>query len=254
MKSIWTGSIAFGLVNIPIKLFSAVESKSSVHFRLLHEKDNAPIKYKRVCSKEGKEVPWDEIVRGLEVSKGKYYVFTPEELEALKPEKSSRVEILEFVDEQSLDPIFFNSHYYVSPEEKGDRAFFLFRNVLQDSGRIGIGRFVMREKEYICSISSYKNGLILTTLNYEYEIREIGQIEELKNPPKLKKEETDLAKKLIEQLESDLDMSKYKDTFKDQIKALLKKKERGEPITFEVERAPATKSKDLISTLRASLK
>jgi DNA end-binding protein Ku len=252
MKTIWQGTISFGLVSIPIKIFPAINHKSA-NFKLVHKKDNGKIRYKRFCEEDGQEVPWEDISKVLEISKGKYYTLSREELDKIKPEKTQSIEIREFVNLSHIDPIFFDAHYYLSPSKEKNKAFFLLKQVLQQTGKAAVGRFVMREKEYTAVISSYKSGLLLTTLNYQYEIRDINDIEELKQVPAINKEERELAEKLIQQLTREhLDMDKYKDTFGEQLKELIKKKEKGEPIAGK--KIAGKKEENLIIALKKSLK
>ncbi len=251
MRPIWSAAISFGLVTIPVKLYSAV-SQRSVSFNLLHKKDNSPIKYKRWCQKENKEVPWSEIIKGIEVAKGRYYTTTKEELEKLKPEKSDYIEIVEFIDKNSVDPIYFNSHYYLAPEKEKEKAYFLFKDVLQLTGKLAVGRFVMREKEYTCVIGAYKSGMLLTTLNYAYEIRDITEISELKSMPKLSQEEIDLAKQLMGRLyKEEFDVSKFEDTFLEQLKEAIKAQAEGIQAS---RKGKKVQRKDLMEALRASLR
>ncbi len=253
MKSIWNGSISFGLVNIPVKLYSAVESKS-FSFRMLDKKTNSPIKYKRISEKTGKEVPWSEIVKGIEISKGKFFVPTGEQLQSIKPEKSSTVDIVEFVDQQQIDPIYFNSHYFIGPSKEKEKTYFLFREVLQATARTALGRFVMREKEYVCAIMSYKQGLLLTTLNYPYEIRNIADIDNIESAPKMQKQEMELAKELINKLyKEELDLKQFKDTFAEEMAKMLKKAAKGEVIEIKKEEKKEKKEENLIAALKASL-
>lgn len=251
MRSIWTGSISFGLVNIPVKLFSAVK-EHSVGFHLIHKKDNAPVKYKKVCAKEDVEISSDEIVKGLEISKGRFQIIEKDELEKIKPEKTDYIDIIEVVDRFQLDIIYYDKHYYLGPQKEGDKAYFLFKEVLELSGKIAIARYVMKEKEYTCAISSYRNGLLLSNLNYAFNIRNIEEINELSSIPNLRGEEITLAQQLIDQLYvSELDMEKYKDTFVEEIKKILKDKEKGIPI--EISPRPKEAPQDLMQALKASL-
>lgn len=246
MRPIWTGSISFGLVSIPVKLYSAIKHQS-VKFKLLHQKDNSQIKYKRFCEEEEKEVSWDEIVKGIEITKGEFVTLTKEEIEKLKPAKSENIDVIEFIDSLQIDPIYFNNHYYLAPQKEKEKAFFLLKEVLQSASKIAVVRFIMREKEYIAVISSYKSGLLLSTLNYSYEIRNINEIEELKESPELKKEELELAKQLINKLYKEtFEVSKFKDTFIEQLKDKIKGKEA--PIVKK------RKKKNLVEALKASLK
>ncbi len=258
MKAVWSGEISFGLVNIPIKLYSAVESKTS--FRLIDKKTKTPIEYKRWNPKTKKEVPWSDVVKGLEMKKGEYFIFTKEEIDKLKPKKTDTIEIIEFVDASQIDPIYFEKHYYAAPAKKKEKPYFLFKNILQSTAKVAIGRFVMREKEYVCAITPYKKGLVITRLNYNYEIRDISKFEELKTVPKLTEGELRLAKQLINQLyEEDFDMQRFKDTFIEKLKKFIKKGIKGREIKVkekkeEKREKEGKKEAPLIQALKSSLK
>jgi len=256
MKAVWSGSISFGLVDIPVSLYSAVESQS-LGFRLLCGKCKTPIKYQRYCPKCEKEVAWEDVVKGLEIGRGKYFVVDKETLKELRPEKTESIDLVEFVDAGQIDPIYFDSHYFAAPERKKEKAYFLFKEVLQTMNKVAVGTFVMKEKEHVCAISAYKKGLLLTTLNYAYEIRDINDIEVLKSAPKLKKEEEKLAKELISKLsEDEFDITQFKDTFAEELKKLLKKKAKGEVVKVEEEDEAAKQAKpekNLVDALKASL-
>jgi DNA end-binding protein Ku len=253
MSVIWTGSLSFGLVNIPIRLYAAVESQTK-EFRLLHKKDKVPIQYKRWCPKHKQEVAWEDIVKGLEIQKNKYYVFEKEELEKLKPKRTDTIDIVEIIDAWQIDPIYFDHHYFIGPDSEKEKAFFLFKHVMEECAKAAIGRFVMRDKEHVCAIESYKKGLLLTTLNYDYEIRDIKKVEFLEDPPALKQQEIKLAMQLIEKLEKkEFDISEYKDTFMDELKALVKKKTKGELVEVKFQTKKPKKEKNLIEALKASL-
>jgi DNA end-binding protein Ku len=253
-RPIWQGAISFGLVTIPIKMYSAVNTKS-IKFKLVHKKDKSPIKYKRYCEKEGKEVDWKDIIKALEISKGRYYFLEPEELEKLKPEKTGNLDILEFVSASQIDPIYFNTHYYLVPAKSKEKAYFLFRKVLQTAGKIAIARIIMRDKEYICVVSAYKTGMLLSTLNYQYEIKDMKNFEELRDAPSISTSEMQLAEQLIEKLtQEELDMTKFKDTFEEQLKKLIAKKEAGEIVEIKGKTKKTTKEENLLAVLKASLK
>lgn len=254
MKVIWKGSIAFGLVNIPINLYSAIEARG-IKTKLLYKKNLSPIRYKRWCDGCKKEVPWEDVVKGFEIGEDEYIVMTQKELESIKPDKSKAVDIVEFIEIQQIDPIYFNSHYYIGPEKSDEKAYFLFKEILEQTGKMAVGQFIMHEKMHTCAIESYREGLLLTTLNYGYEIRNISEIKELKAKPKLSKQELELAKKLIEKITvKKFDITIFKDTFHDSLVELLKKKEKGQKITIEKKEQPKTKEENLIAALKASLK
>lgn len=252
MKAIWTGSISFGLVQIPIKIVSAIQTHE-FGFRMLHEKCHTPLEYERWCPKCKKEVDWENTVKGFEQDSGKYRVFTKEELESFKPEKSDRVDILACVPHDAIEDIFQENHYYVLPAKAADKAYFLFLHALEKSGLVAVGQFVMREKEYLCTIESYEKGLLLNTLNYGYEIRKLTGAYELRGAPRLSKDEIALAQKLIAHMtKKKFDISKYKDSFIEQLKKALKSKKK-----VRAKVAPKGKKKsqaDLSSMLRESLR
>ena len=254
MKPLWKGSIAFGLVNIPIKLYSAVEQKP-LKTRLLHKDKLSPIRYKKWCDACTQEVSQDEIVRGIEVSPDNYVIMSDEELQSIRPEKSTWIEIVEFVHSHQIDPIFFNSHYYAGPERPKDKTYFLFREVLHQTAKTAIARFVMREKEHVCAIEAYRQGLLLTTLNYEYEIRDITQVDGLDEPPHLSQVEMDLARQLLSQITVDeFDMTRFHDTFEEELKELVERKARGETIAIHKREYARTTEENLVEALKASLK
>lgn len=217
MKTIWKGTISFGLVNIPVHLYST--SSEPFGFRLLHKVCHTPIQYKRWCPNCQIEVAWQDVVKGVAGEDKVYTVVPSETLEELKPEKSDVIEILEFVPEEALAPLYLECHYYVLPAKETDKAFFLFCAALQESDLIAIGRFVLLTNEHICAISPYKKGLLLSTLNYAYEIKEFKKIEELQPPTRITQKELKIAKQLIDQLtHKRFDMSKYKSPFAESLK------------------------------------
>lgn len=253
MKSIWNGSITFGLVNIPIKLYSAIESRA-FSFKMLDKDHHSPIKYKRVSEKTGKEVPWADIVKGIEISKGKYFVPTKDQLEAIKPEKSDTIDIVEFVDQDQIDPVYFNSHYYIGPAKEKEKSYFLFKEILLTTARTALGRFVMREKEYVCTIKAYRQGLLLTTLNYAYEIRSIKSVDNLLSAPNINEPELKLAGELINKLyKKQFNIGQFKDTFAEEMEKIMKKAAKGEVIEAAKVIKKERKEDNLIAALKASL-
>ncbi len=255
MKSLWKGSIAFGLVNIPIKLYSAVEERP-LKMRLLHKSSLSPIRYKRWCDECTHEVSQDEIVKGIEVSKDHYVVVTAEELQSIVPEKSTAIQIVAFIHSHQIDPIFFNSHYYAGPEKTKEKPYFLFRDVLRQTAKTAIGRVVMREKEHICAIEAYRQGLLLTMLNYGYEIRDIRQIDGLDEEPEISTVEMELAQQLLNQITVDeFDITTFHDTFEEALERLVERKARGETISVhKKEEYGETPEENLIEALKASIK
>ncbi len=253
MKSIWEGTISLGLVSVPIKIYPAVESRI-IGFKLLCKKCHSQIHYKRYCPQCGEEVGWEDIVKGFEVAKGEYYTFTQKELESFKPEKSTVLEIIKFIEKEKIPTIFFNKHYFIAPSRAKDKAYFLLKEALEKTGKIAIGRIILKEKEYIVAIQPYKKGLLLTTLNYLYEIRDINQIETLGEKAKISEKELALAKELIEKYtEKELAMQKYKDEFSEKFKEAVKRKTKEKKgIVVAVKKVKRTRN--LIKALELSIK
>lgn len=255
MASVWKGSISFGLVNINIELYSAIRSHS-LGFKLLHAKCHTPITYKRWCERCGQEVEWEDIVKGLKLEDGSYFIITKENLEKLKPEKSDYINIIEFIDKDLLLPIYSDKHYYIAPANVKDKSFFLFCIALEKMNKLAIGQFTLREKEYICAISPFENALLLTTLNYGYEIKHVKKIEELK-AIKVSQAELKLAQQLISKLEvRKFDINRFKDTFAQELLERIKRAHKRITVK-EVKRAKKIEKKkepSLIAVLQASLK
>lgn len=249
-RPIWSGSITIGLVNVPVKLYGMIFDKS-ITFKFLHKTDGSPLKYEKVCIKEDKVVPWEDIVKGYELSKGQFVVFSKEELKAARPESDQRVRIDKFVDYLSVDPIYFETSYIMTPDKSND-AYSLLFTVLQKMGKAGVGRITLRTKEYPVLVHAYSGALILTTLRYAYEVADPKKLEELKELKEPKKEELDLAKKIINDLSGEFDVTDYKDTYIQKVEELIKKKMKGETIT--VEKPVKAEAKELMVALQETLK
>lgn len=252
MKAIWSGSISFGLLNIPITLHSAiVEHKFG--FRLLCGTCHTPLKNIRWCEHCEKEVMWDDTVKGFKQGRDSFFIMTHEAIDKLKPEKMDTIEIKEFVDRDEIEILYIQNHYYLKPVKEKDKAFYLFAQALAKSNKVAIAKFVMREKEYVAAISFYKNMLLLNTLHYEYEIRAI----ELKETKAIKptKEELDLALLLINKFtHKKFDLSKYKDTFVEKLKKAIKSGKQIKKKTVAVKKSQKAGKKKAESTLASTLK
>jgi DNA end-binding protein Ku len=254
-RAIWSGSISFGLVNVPIKLHSATEEKD-VHFHQLAEKTGDRIKNKRVSEKTGREVEFKNIVKGYEVKKGEYVIVTPEELESVDPGPRRTIEIEDFVDLDEIDPIFYEKTYYVAPD-KGDgasHAYALLREAMRKSNKVAVGRFVMRTKQYLVAIRPMEkeNVLAMSTLYFGDEVR---AAKDLDVPGKLKiaPREMDIAQRLIDSLSAEWKPEKYADTYREKVLKLVKDKAKGKEIVVEEQEEPA-KVTDLLAALEASVK
>jgi DNA end-binding protein Ku len=249
MRSIWTGAIGFGLVNIPIKLYSATQG-SELDLDMLDKKDHANIKYKRVNENTGKEVPWDNIVKGYKLD-DRYVVLTDEDFKKAAPEKTKIIEIKEFVDASEIDGIYYEVPYYLEPDKSGGKAYILLRDALQKSGKVGFGSFVMRNKEELALIKPLEDVLILNRIRWAQEIR---SPKELNIPAgESKPAEMKMALELIKQLSGPFEIEKYKDTYSDELLKLIKAKAKGKAPRAPLRVVHSTKSTDLLSQLKASL-
>ncbi|MDD1756142.1 MAG: Ku protein [Methanomassiliicoccales archaeon] len=252
MKAIWNGSLSFGLVNIPVKMYAAVERRP-VNFKLLHEKDNSPIEYRRWCSQHDHEVPWNEVVKGVDLGEGTFYVLSKQELNSLKPKRSESIEIQEFVAEDRLERIWVDQQYYLGPDKGGQKAFFLLREVLTRGRKLAIANFVLREREYLAAIGPYGPGMLLTTLNYLDEIRSMESLEGTGEKPQYKRNELELAEQLIDKLTvRELDLSKFKDNYRARLKQAIEARDAKHLVQVE-EEVKATPDANLLDALKASL-
>ena len=249
MRAIWTGSIGFGLVNIPIKMYSAVE-ESTLDLDMLDKKDHSNIQFKRVNEKTGKEVAWENIVKGYKVE-GDYVILTDEDFKKASPEKTKTVDIAEFVQMEAVPPIHFDTSYYVEPEKNGGKAYVLLRDALVKSKKAALGTFVLRSKENLCLITPSDKILVLHKIRYAQEIR---STEDIKVPEaKVSSPEIQMAIKLIDQLTGKFDISKYKDTYTDTLLKFIQAKAKGKKFEAPKLHVAHSRSKDLMEELKASL-
>jgi DNA end-binding protein Ku len=248
--SIWSGTITIGLVNVPVKLQTMIFDKS-VTFKFLHKTDGSPLKYQKVCIREDKVIPWEDIVKGYEIRKNEFVVFTNEELKAARPESDQRIRIDKFIDYFSIDPVYFDRSYILAPDKSSD-AYGLLLTALEKMGKAGVGRITLRTKEYPILVHPYNGALVLTTLRYAYEVADPRKLEEIKELKEPKKEELDLAKKIIADLSGEFDITEYKDTFRQKVEELVQKKTKGETITFE--KPVKEEAKELMAALQETLK
>ncbi len=254
-RAIWTGAISFGLVTIPVRLHTATKSHD-IGFHQFDEKTKKRVHNKRVTEGGNREIPYDQIVKGYEIRKGKIVLIEPEELASLSPAKSRSIEIEEFVDIGEIDPLYWDATYFVVPDERAgaSKSYALLRAAMDDTGKVGIGRFVMRTKEYLVTIRPLGAGLALETMYYADEIRDLNEVlpagaRKASAPP----QQVALAKQLIKSLSATFEPKRYKDTFRDRVMDLIKKKGRGEEIEIEEAAEPAAQVVDLMEALKASL-
>ncbi len=249
-RAIWSGSISFGLVNIPVKLFSAVSHKE-VRFHMLHDADGARINLKRFCSAENVEVPYEHVVKGYEVSRGRYVKVTAEELEAADPKGAHSIEIQDFVEIGEIDPVFYDQTYHLVPDRGAAKAYGLLFDAMSRSGKVGIARVVLRTKQALCCVRPMAGALALSTMNYADEIvssEELGL--PARTPPSPR--ELELAERLVGSLTTSFDPSRYRDEHREKVLALVEKKAAGEEIVAPPSEAPP-KVVNLADALAASL-
>jgi len=252
-RAIWKGAISFGLVSIPVKTYGAI-SEHKTGLRLMCPRDKSPLTFKRVCPKDGKEVPWQDVVRGFEVQKGKYVTITQKELERLEIRSGRLVEIFQFVDADKLDPIYFDSSYYLVPDENGEKPYFLMLEALEQEGKVAVGRVVMHEKEHLVALRPYEGAILMETLHYADEIRSPKDLPELKKAPEVEKEELELAGQLIKIMKKPFAFKEYRDTYQESLMKLVEAKMKGQDEVVEL-RVPEIKpTKNLMEALRASIK
>ena len=252
MRSIWRGAISFGMVSIPVKLYSATEQKD-VRFRLLHKADGAPIKEKRVCTADGKEVEWEDLVRGYEVGKGEYVILDPEEIDAAKPESATTIEIGDFVKLTEVDPIYFEKSYFLEPTDVGAKPFTLLKRALEETGRSAVARVVIRTKERLALIRPYDDTLILETMFWPDEIRSTGSLDVPEgDEARVRSKELEMARSLVENLSDRFKPGEYRDEYRVALEELIARKLKGEQRSAK-RRKPEPKVTDLMEALKRSV-
>ena len=253
-RAIWKGSISFGLVNIPIALYPATR-REELKFRLLRKSDLSPVNYRRVAEKDGKEVPWDQIVKGYEYEKGKYVVLKDEDFERVDLEATQTVDIQDFVDVDEIDPIFFYKPYYLEPQRGGDKAYALLRDVLKDSNKVGIAKVVIKTRQYLAGVKPENGALVLELMHFADELADTAK---LHVPKKIEvgKRAMNMAKSLIDSMSSKWNPEKYRDDYREALMDVIEEKVEagGKEIEEKPKKAPKpTKVIDLVSVLQKSL-
>jgi DNA end-binding protein Ku len=259
-RAVWKGSISIGLVNIPIRVFSATQKEEYTSFNQLCDKGHK-IKYKKWCPIEEREVPWSEIKKGYEITKNNYVVLEKEEIENIKLKTTNTVEVKDFIKSEEFDPIFIEKNYYVEPDpgkknvEAATRAYSLLVKILHETNKIAIGKVVLREKEHLVALRAYQRGLVMHQLRYLDEIRPMDEIGNLDSLQKVDSKELSLGKTLVENLTTDkFDPGQYSDSYAKELEKLIVAKSNGQNITIkEVEETPE-ETTDIIEALKASLK
>ncbi len=258
-RSIWKGSISFGLVNIPVGLYAA-ETRDEISFKLLDQKTMSPIHYKRVSEDSGKEVPWDQTVRGYEFEKGKYVVMSDEDLKRAAPAATQTIDIVDFVDLEDIDPLYFDKPYYLAPDSKGTKAYALLRETLRRTGKVGIAKVVIRTRQYLAAVVARGDAEVLTLelMRYAHELRDPSELDVPRGKSGVSDKELQMAERLVEGMVEAWDPEKYKDDYRrDLMKTIEERVEAGE---LEGSSKPAPKPErpsaqvvDLMSLLKRSL-
>jgi DNA end-binding protein Ku len=253
-RPIWSGAISFGLVSIPVKLFNAVQRKS-VSFNQLDSRDNQRIKYRKVNADTGEEVPDDLIVKGYEITKGRYVVVDPDDLEQFLPTATRSIDLDEFVDLAEIDPLFYDSPYYLAPD-KVVKPYALLARAMEEAGKVGVGRFVMRNKEYVAAVRPVEGRLVLSTMVHADEVVDPAAIDELEGVEDvdISAKELQMAEQLVESLAGEFRPDGYRDNYREQVLELIEKRAAGEEIEVPERPATAPQVVDLMAALEASVK
>jgi DNA end-binding protein Ku len=254
MRAIWKGSISFGLVNIPIALYPATR-REELKFRLLRASDHSPVNYKRVAEKDGKEVPWEQIVKGYEYEKGKFVVLNEKDFQRVDLEATQTVDIQDFVDIEEIDPMYFSKPYYLEPQKGGDKAYVLLREALADNKKVGVAKVVIKTRQYLAGVKALKHALVLELMHFAAEL---ADAEKLRVPKKLEvgRREKEMAKALVDSMTSKWDPAKYRDDYREALMEVIE--EKVESGGKEIEEKPkakkeSTKVIDLVAVLQESL-
>ncbi len=251
-RSIWSGAISFGLVNVPVKLYSAV-SRKTVRFHQLHDADGARIKQKRVSSTTGDEVPYEQIVKGYELSPDRYVVIKPDELESLDPKKTRTIDIEDFVEVDQIDPVYYDHPYYLLPDKGADKAYNLLLAAMRESGKVAIARVVLRTKEYLAAIRPTGDLLTMSTMLFADEVVPQDKLDALPEADaEASEREIKMARQLIESLTTDFEPDKYHDEYRERVLNLIERKAEGEELAVQPAEEP-TKVPDLMAALEASV-
>jgi DNA end-binding protein Ku len=253
-RAIWSGAISFGLVNIPVKLYSAVNRKT-VRFHQLDSEDNQRIQQKRVNPRTGEEVPYENLVKGYELAPDRYVIITPEELESLEPQKTRSIDIEDFVELSEIDPIYYDHPYYLVPDKGAGKAYKLLLEAMKDSGKVAIARVVIRSKENLVAIRPLDGLLTMETMLFSDEVIPSDGIEDIPadGEAKTSARELEMAKQLIDSLTSDFEPGKYRDEYRDRVLEMIERKAEGQEIVVEAPEEEPQKVPDLMAALEASI-
>jgi DNA end-binding protein Ku len=252
MRSIWSGALSFGLINIPVKIYSASEERA-LKFRMLEKHGNCPISYAKICRSTGKEVPYEDIVKGYEYQKGDYVILSDEDFERASPRKTKTIDIVHFIEEEEIPVKFIDKPYFIEPDKKAEKAYVLLREALKRAKKAGIARWVLKNKEHMALIKPDGNILTLIQLRFEDELRSPSDLH-IPDKADYSKKELEIALSLIDQLSEHFNAKDYHDTYTEELKKIIDKKAKGKPIKVSEENEPApTDMKNLMDILQKSL-
>jgi DNA end-binding protein Ku len=255
MRAIWKGSISFGLVNIPIALYPATR-REDLKFRLLRESDLSPVNYKRVAEKDGKEVPWDKIVKGYEYEKGKFVILSDKDFQRVDLEATQTVDIQDFVDVEEIDPMYFYKPYYLEPQKGGDKAYALLRETLAKTKKVGIAKVIIKTRQYLAGVKPLEHALVLELMHFAEELADAEKLNVPKKSAEPGKREIDMAKALVESMSAEWNPTKYKDDYRDALLDVIEEKVESGGKEIEEkpkEKKPSSKVIDLVAVLQESL-
>jgi len=251
MRPFWRGHVSFGLVTFPVKLYTATEQKD-VRFRLLHSECLTPIKNQRYCPYHERVIDWKDVVRGYEISKGKFVTVSDEEMESVPIDTNHSVNVAGFIELREIDPLYYEHSYYVVPDEGGAKAFILLRDALQEENRVAVGQVVIRDKEYPIALRPYEGAMIMATLYYSDEVRALSGLDELPVDTKVHPNERKMAAQLIQNLAMEFKIDEFRDEYREKLLAMIKAKAEGEIVEAPKAAAPG-KVIDLMEALKRSV-
>lgn len=251
-RALWKGSISFGLVNIPIELHTAVRD-TRPHFRMLHARDRSPVKFERVCLRDGHPVAWEDLVKGYEYARGRFVVLTREDFRAAAVEKTRTIDIVDFVESTEIDDRYFETPYYVLPSKGGERAYALLREALRDSGRVGIAKFILRDAQHLAAVEVIDDAIVLSVMRFADELVDKSSFT-FPAATGIRPAELEMAKALVQSLAAEWDAGKYTDEYRQNLMRIIQAKVKGRPVKLDAPEEPQqAEVVDLMERLRRSL-
>lgn len=251
MRALWSGALSFGLINIPVRLYSATQDHG-LNFDMLHKKDLSPIRYARICKSDGREIPYQDIVKGYEYQKGDYVVLVDEDFKRANIKKTKTIDMVDFTDEKEIDPVYYEKPYFLEPGKGADKAYVLLREALKKSKKVGLAKFVLHNREHMAVIKPHDNILILNQLRYKSELKDAGQLH-IPEKETASSKEVVMALKLIEQLTTHFHPEQYHDTYTEELKSIIEDKAKGKKPRAKGHEPKITDVKDIMTMLKESL-